>query len=400
MTDEPAHANPRRIWFFFGLKDRLPLSADGWTLFEHQRGCMGENDEGLACMAGQVPCVAKYVRFSGTATVDTTTFIGMHDASRLVEEINGGDPDSVPPPPDTGMADYRWAVAVSLTMDGDEQPSFNEAFDVVVDAVIALRNATQRSIPDPAVERLTPMYLIGWEKDEGRVEPTQIVIVEHVVPGPPPPASPQEMSAASELFVARRNHDPVEQYRTFATRARCALSDGDYTNTILHAAIASELLIKNAAWMITFEATLLDRDPSPLPLASDVTDLKPRQLIGQVLQPRLGGNWSSTHPGQPVHEWRFGIAKLRNDLLHLGGHVGGAEADRAVHALDLLEAAVCDRIAGQAAAYPRSAFTLLGPAALDHRGVLPVVEQALDSLTGDRASFVAEFRSFLAPLLA
>lgn len=168
----------------------------------------------------------------------------------------------------------------------------------------------------------------------------------------------------------------------------------------MHAAIACEVLIKNAAWMITYEATLLDPDPSPVTLNVAITELKPSQLIGQVLQSRLGGNWDSNTPGRPVHEWRFGIAKPRNELLHLGSRVTGADADRAVTALELLEKVVCDRIAARGKVYPRSAFTLLGQRALDRRGKLETVRRALDGIERGRGGFVAGYRAYLSPLLA
>src|SRR5690606_16389467 len=140
--------------------------------------------------------------------------------------------------------------------------------------------------------------------------------------------------------------NPIETYRNFATQARNAIRfDGDYTKAVLSAAIASEILIKHAAWMLTMEAARMDQDPAPTADTEKLGGRKPSELIGGVLQPRLGGNWNSRDLNHPVGAWRQHIARKRAEVLHRGAKVSGAEADEAVIAMGTLETHIADRLA-------------------------------------------------------
>jgi hypothetical protein len=153
---------------------------------------------------------------------------------------------------------------VSIVERDDQPVMFGKAFGLVIDAVTALRNATGTATPDPSIERVQPMYMMAVQRDGGEVVPLNVVIVEHVVPGPPQPATEVELVEAQALLLGRFQRNPVEQYRTFSTKARIAAwQEGNYESAILNAAIACELLIKTTAWMLSHEASLMDSDPEP-----------------------------------------------------------------------------------------------------------------------------------------
>lgn len=82
--------------------------------------------------------------------------------------------------------------------------------------------------------------------------------VGHAVPTPGKAA----IIKAERLLAAAWNGNPVETYVDFCLDAkRAAFTDGDYTECILKAAAAAEVLIKQTAWMLTWEgATELGAD--------------------------------------------------------------------------------------------------------------------------------------------
>lgn len=397
MTDAATHHPPRR-WWFFSLKDRMPLGADGWTVIVHQPDCQAD-DGAVACLDGE-PCYAHVVKFLGFPTVDESLNLGMSDITSAIAIVNGRAPrDELPSLPD-GFPDHRWVIVVSVVESDDQPVMFDDAFGLVVDAVTALRNATGVAVPDPSIERVQPMYMMGLQRDGGEVVPWNTVIVDHVIPGPPPPATAEQLADAELMLLGRLRRNPVEQYRTFSTRARTAAQEeGDYERAVLSSAIACEVLIKTVAWMLTHEASLMDVDPTPVTTNSPLHELKPSQLIGQVLQPRLGGNWDSTNDGRPVREWRVRVASKRNALLHLGDRPSGADADGALHGMKLLTTHLMDCLAEKATVYPRTAYALVGPNGLKRRNRLAPVLAALESVTPDPDDWIASYVGFVEGLL-
>lgn len=381
------------------MKDQLPLGPQGWTVAVHQPECMGESDA-LSCFNDGIACHAHVVRFVGVPTIDDGLTVGMADIARAVEIVNGrAAGDEAVGLPD-GFPAYRWVTVVSVVEPDDGPVMFEEAFSLVVDAVTALRNATGVAVPDPAVERLQPMYMMALQHQGADVTPWNVVIVEHVAPGPPRAATEDELQQAQALLLGRMRRNPVEQFRTFSTKARTAAwQEGNYEAAILNAAIASEVLIKTAGWMLIYEASLMASDPKPTPTTAPVPDLKPSQLIGQILQPRLGGSWDSKTPGRPVQEWRVEIAQRRNSLLHLGKRACGADADAAVRSMDLLASHVLDRLAEKSGTYPRSAYALVGPRGLDTRQRLVPTLKVLEGATDNADHWIDAYVRFVADLV-
>lgn len=388
---------PTRRWWFFSMKDQLPLGGEGWTVVVHQPQCTGDGDA-PACIDAGTACHAHVVRFVGIPTTDEALATGLADLSRVINMVNGRETShEIAELPD-GLPAFRWVTVVSV-VEPDEGPlMFDDVFTLVVDAVTALRNATGVAVADAAVERLQPMYMVALQRDGGEVTPWNVVIVEHVAPGPPRPATDEELLEAQALLLGRMQRNPVEQFRTFATKARAAAwQEGNYEGAILNAAIACEVLIKSAAWMLSFEAMRMTADPKPTsPLAPE---LRPSQLIGQVLQPRLGGSWDSKTAGRPVREWRVEVAQRRNSLLHLGERARGPDADAAVHAMNLLASHVMDRLAAKSATYPRTAYALVGPQGLDRRGRLAPTLEVLEGVTDTPDDWVHAFVEFTADLV-
>jgi hypothetical protein len=120
--------------------------------------------------------------------------------------------------------------------------------------------------------------------------------------------------------------------------------------------------------MLTWEAsTQLESDPTPNAQV-DLGGSRPAKLISAIISPRLKGNWSSQSDASPVGAWRHNIARPRNAVIHRGDRPDSEVAHRAILALDKLEQHILGRLAAIANVYPRTAYLLAGPEALDRRG--------------------------------
>jgi hypothetical protein len=371
---------PHRRWVLFALRDDLPLDEQGWTVAKHTAGC-GMSAAGLACQEDG-PCFATRVQFIPLPYDDLRGAEALHDLSAVI----AGMVAQAPPTgfPLIAQPNFRWVAAVSSPM--ADEPYVGNAIDLIHDSLAALRITTGFSIPSFSVERVWPTYLIATSTPTGEVEVMNVVLVEHGQFGPPRPATADEKTAAQDGLFHRWRGSPLDTYLDFAQVARAsAWQDGDYTKAVTSAAVAAEVIIKHAAWMLTFEASAMSTDPAPSAPTHGLGEAKPSKLIGDVLAKRLGGNWSSKDRAHPVGAWREDIARMRSRVLHLGHRPSVDEARAAVAALDKLQTHISDRLAAKATVYPRTALTLIAPG-LARRGVsIPTVP------TGDRYEWLADY---------
>lgn len=358
-----------RRHYVLALRDEVPAPNEGWTVFRHLPQCVPGDDSGLLC--GGASCsVADVCRLFVFHGQDGRFKDGMADLTEVISQLTGHSPpkrlgiDSMP---------VRRTVAVVGSMwlkDDTQAEHYSRCHDLLRDSVKALRHATQARTPGLAIERAWPLYAILDEDSEGHYEVHNVVVVEHGFQAVPV-ATPEQTVQAERVLMAAWLRNPVEVYMDFELEAaRAADTDGDYVECVLKAAAAAEVLIKQAAWMLTWEAAvLLPRDPasnaSPIEKAADA---RPSVLIGSVLTPRLKGNWGSQSPLHPVGAWRHDIARRRNSVIHRGYRPTAVEAHAAVSALDELERHVVDRLAAMANVYPHTALLIAGKEGLERRG--------------------------------
>lgn len=398
VSEQPESPDgPERMLHVFALRDPLPLGPDGWTVVMHAPECGGEGGW-PTCLAG-APCHATYAKFVGFPDVDRGLGQGMVDISAVVEAMLGRQGSQEPLPADgEGLPTHRWVLVTSTpVLEGEDQSAgYARSFGLGSDAVAALRQATNTPIPDLTIERVQPMYLSGMASSDGQAGMHQLLIVEHVPLGPPPPASDAQLRRAEQFLVARRNGHPVELYVDHKLAAqRATNAAGDYGTAILAAATAAEVLIKQTAWMLSYEASLAPTDPAPGATTTDLGSKKPSQLISGVLAQRLGGSWDSRDRSQPVGAWRHHIAQARNRLLHRGERPTAVEASDATWALRLLEEHIMNRLAAKATQYPRTAHSLLGDYGLTKRDIIKRVEAALAQSGDSGPAFLSGYRAYV-----
>ncbi|HUD05490.1 MAG TPA: hypothetical protein VMR18_01015 [Candidatus Saccharimonadales bacterium] len=188
------------------------------------------------------------------------------------------------------------------------------------------------------------------------------------------PASADQLRDAALILRVGWSGSPVETYRDFELGAQnAAWVDGDYTDAVLKAAVAAEVLLKHTAWMLTWEVSEEEKaNTSSTAATFDPFKAKPGRLIGNVLARRLGGDWSSRDEAKPIGAWRSHIARRRNAVIHTGYRPNEAEVQQTVEALHRLEQHVLDRLAVRAAVYPQTAIGLFFACSLQNGSLLEI----------------------------
>jgi len=302
---------------------------------------------------------------------------------------DGGEPLTLDPLPAT-----RAVLAVGGTILPTEtvDEHYRRCFRLAQDAVKALRLATNAHVRNLSIQRVWPLYMILVENEPGNVIVHNLMMVERGFANTAT-ATDEKLREAAAILRAGWLGSPVELYRDYELSAQnAAWVEGDYTDAVLKAAIAAEVLIKHAAWLLIWEASEeLAADPAPATSPFDPFAAKPSQLIGSVLSSRLHGDWSSQDETRPIGAWRFLIAKRRTAVIHRGYRPNEGEVRQTIEALHQLEQHVLDRLGAMAATYSRTAVLLVGRPGLERRGVW----QKIQSPPGDDRSLPVLTRSYL-----
>lgn len=375
MTDQSGDARPlpadgpnspyARRTFVFGIRSQLPVPEDGWSVVIHDDRCRHGADDAQSCL-GAVRC--KLGAWQGEDALVSRAAHQVLAAAAAVAGLESVEERQ------QGVTFPRLEViaAVTVTLRSDESSdAFDDALEIVTQASGALLQATGALEAPVTRQQLFPFYSFVDEHESGEISEPSIVIFEDAYFGPSRADENQVQRAERHLFAAL-SRDPVETYHHFKLEARRALRvSGHYEDAVLKAATACEVLIKQASWYLTWEASLmLPADPCLANASSgvEIFTSRPAALIGSVLAPRLRGSWDSKRPDVPIARWRNSVAQLRNRVIHLGHRPTEAEAVEAVEVVDVLEKHLMDRLASSASSYPRSALKLVHRDGLERRG--------------------------------
>lgn len=385
---------PRWFFYLFALRDQLPLDEAGWSLTIHDQcpdqpagseQCTPANCQAAAVQLWQLP--GQSVGFADAMRNLTTVSLGLTGKEET-------DPIELDPLPQTGSV----ALVGSPAPDGDDPQSWGDhyerCFGLLHDMIKGLRLVTNAWIPNVSIERVWPMYFRVRGDGAGSFEVIGTTLIEHGFRNTAT-ATHEQLFQAIQLVQSARAGDPLEIYRDFKLSARnAAWAEGDYVEAVLKASVAAEILIKHASWMVTWEATTkLAVDPHP-GAGTTPLDGRPRQLLGGILAKRLMGNWSSQTLAQPVGAWRHHIARRRNAVIHRGFRPGERGMPSLMGALDKLETHILDRLAANAAVYPRTCLMLLGQMGLERRKAWSAVETV--AATSTKRDLLNDYLAWLA----
>ena len=364
---DPLEFTGVRRHYVFGLRSQLPVPEEGWTAVQHPAECGAPQ---LTCEGLECPR-ALAASFWVTPSTDlqlAQTMADMFEAARAVARLSPhGSLEGLP----SEVPYLRTLVSVSAPCEGESPGShLEQCFQYMVKMARALLQATEQLAPPLSRQQLVPAYVVVDQDPDGARRIVGPVMIDDIYLGPSPATREQADRAVNFLF-ARLTKNPVELHHDLRLAAHRAVhAEGDYIGAVLKAAAASETLVKQVSWHISWEAAeKLSADPAPAAMGGGgLFDAKPSQLIGKVLSVRLGGNWDSSRPTSPVGAWRQNVAQLRNRIIHLGHRPTEKNAFGSIEGLAALELHLMDRLAARSNVYPRAALMLVGKEGLERRG--------------------------------
>ena len=271
---------------------------------------------------------------------------------------------------------------------------WRRSFRIVVEWVDSLRVVGAGPLPTIAdVEAIHPIYLRVVESAAGCRDVRNVVLHEAGVLGAYRRIERETTDRAAYVFMQRHLGNPSVMTLDWTTRAYTARSLGDHSQAVLYAAIAAEQMIRHLACMLQWEEDRQTESTARVEL-SELFDDRPLKLLEQIGQ-KLGFESDTERAGCPdeVKAWRLDIAKVRNNILHVGYYPSGAESDRSAEALGNLGEYLIERITANASRFPIAALVLCGMDRIRDDDARRQVREHADS----HNEYVLEYRRSLAP---
>lgn len=370
-----------RIGYTFAVRDPLPLRGPA-TLLVHEPACHDDDSCGGAVVACPRAIVVTLL------PEDHPPSSLLRDA-KLVSQVIGQKPGwvrrqlrRIPRARrfERSIADQArsledWSqsqIAATVTSpwrgDDDTHTHYERSFDALHRVHKAIVLTTGAFVPALTIERCGPVYLV--HQDGVLVSP---IFVSHVIQKAGQ-IDDAQLEMVPRMMDALEDAAPVARIRDLIHSCDVALRfQGDYLGTLLRCATASEVLIKECAWMLLWESQNAGQSADPKETAVLFADKAEMTKFFEFLKRRLGGNWDSRQVTTAVGAWRTYVSEQRTRCLHFGVEPTAISADEALDAVHRLAGFLSDRLAENVTKYPSSAVMLLGSYGLEMRNTaLPV----------------------------
>ncbi|WP_157520064.1 hypothetical protein [Nocardioides dokdonensis] len=279
--------------------------------------------------------------------------VGIQQALRLVGDSlvdRPGVPESVK----AGPANQVLALAGVPTADPfDAGEHLSACLDLIEQASRALLRNVDSSGRPATTRRLHPWVVVLDRDADGSFVPAQGITLPTFFK-PTPVADLARATAHLDLDLSG---DTMTRYEDLWLAARRASDlDGDFTQSVLAAATASEFLVKQTAWSLEWEAA--ERGDAPISVSGGLFEAGPGELIGSVFAHRLRGNWSTQSCRHPAGAWRHHVARVRNAIMHRGHSASEWEALLAIISEERLCGAITAQLMKRRSLWPRTAHVL------------------------------------------
>lgn len=354
QKQESEVAPMKRVGFAYSLRDLLPLPDKGLNYTQHLPGCScGGRDEG---------CLDAVRVWMGNVEEGETAYVrAMESLMGVVDRWAAARPATQERPSisgtPSGVPSHR-TVAITFAPGDDLVEARTRSWEALVGVHRAIRIATRARIPSLTIEGVVPTYVILREDVYRSIDVSGLVIVEHTFFPDAPEMTRVETEEALRLHSLDVDGHPIAAYLDLAHTAQThAWSAGQYTEAVLLAAAAAELLIRTTSRMIAWELEAIRSDYTT-PIA-DWNQVDPKDLIGKILSRELGGNWSAQGDIHPVAQWRTHIGQVRARCIHFGHRATDLEAQDAVRALEAMAKHIKERLDANRSRLPRTAGLLL-----------------------------------------
>jgi hypothetical protein len=379
---------PRLIVFAIPLRDPLPLAHESTFARVYDDSPVEELSDVQVRATADLPPYPEELQGRRTVSMriwqlhrdeSTEDYELARAAFQVLGHVSGqlGDESGPGDHPAPEGPDYRTVVeAVTVVLNPEDVQATDDKPDpltrciaALTDQVRAYRVADNVPIPELTYERIFPIVPYVWRElyTTDYFDGINIMLLEHSNVRVPSPEVMQENALEKYTqFLARlARRDPFFLYSERRLEAQNALNrDGEYAESAIQGAIASEVLLSGVLGMMLWEESLAtaNRGEAISALSLDIA-----KRVRTCYHDRLGSNWQLTGRG-PVSSWYTITAGLRNRVVHRGYRPSKSEAQESLDALFGLEKFICDRLAACSERYPRTTLALLGRDGLDRRG--------------------------------
>lgn len=181
-----------------------------------------------------------------------------------------------------------------------------------------------------------------------------------------------------------------------AEAARFLQVEGNYAQSLLTAAVGTEVLLDAVLMLLLWEDKVEPSRAAPL-----FQEGRLLQRITKELAPRLKGDWSTAHGSRPLGRWYAATYRTRNRVIHGGYDPGRLEAENALHSSAELATFTFDRIADRRGSYPRVTLMTVASAGLQKRGLYGGrIRRFNEQVAAAEPNWAVAFRDYRAAVVA
>ncbi|MCY1656953.1 hypothetical protein OVA21_06995 [Dietzia sp. SL131] len=321
-------------------------------------------------------------------------FNSIRDVLKLESLISDDDT-----PPTTGIQ-YRYTVVDAITTmpspavevrshDARNIPTEHDPINRVVSAIALVARAyllaTKYRVHIPSYEDL-PEFLPVWTADVEtedwsildfrRLDWSGSIVLLETLTRSPDWSNPElkdggdrELEEAAQFFAHQiESGDPLSLSLEWAMRSKYAMNvRGNYYDAVSNSITFVESFAVAIATCLMWEEQFVTPNSITPEYAAQFFQYETRgSVVERVLQPRLGGDWTSRQ--SPWSAWKSSARPLRHRIVHAGYSPARSEADSAVEKSLSVQSWILDLLSNKLRKFPRTSWITMGQEGLIGRG--------------------------------
>lgn len=186
--------------------------------------------------------------------------------------------------------------------------------------------------------------------------------------------------------------DPLSLSLEWAMRSKYAMNvQGNYYDAVSNSITFVESFTVAIAKCLLWEEQFVTPGSITPKHAANYFQFETRgSIVERVLQPRLGGDWTSQH--SPWTEWKASARPLRHRIVHAGYSPSRSEADYAVGQSLSIQTWILDLLSNKLRQFPRSSWMTMGQEGLTERGKWTrFIREFIDERAGNEVNWRADY---------
>jgi hypothetical protein len=254
---------------------------------------------------------------------------------------------------------------VPQTQDTDEdmEVAKRRCLEFLVDFLRVCRSVNLMTGPPPTFDRLPAFaviqtrHAITGHRDDvvALLLPTADVVLPEM-----PDITKRQFEGLLRNFNRMITRDPIFICQEYKARAEASFALGDYSDVVISAAIASEVLLDHVLGLMLYEEGVSAADAR---VVWDGTGLATR--LKTQYTSRLGGPWN-----REIEAWKEKVARLRGRIVHAGYRPSGPESEAALLSYGALNEFLRKRLVEKRIKYPWSTLQIAGLSKVREEGKL------------------------------